>query len=139
MNPPDRARFDEWPTYFVDLALMDGLGELALLLVGIGVLAWRVRRTPWSRADLLLAGSLLIPLALYSVYSTGEVRMRHFSLALPWLMLAAAFGLQWLAAQLGRFDRYALAGVLAVLAVSALPRIVALDAASSGMPTVVEA
>ena len=38
MNPPDRVRFDEWPTYFVDLALMDGLGVLALLLVGIGVL-----------------------------------------------------------------------------------------------------
>src|SRR5205807_1297307 len=24
MNPPDRVRFDEWPTYFVDLSLMDG-------------------------------------------------------------------------------------------------------------------
>ena len=25
MNPPDRVRLDEWPTYFADLALMDGL------------------------------------------------------------------------------------------------------------------
>src|SRR5262249_5397660 len=68
MTPPDRLRFDQWPTYFVDLALMDGLGVLGLLLVGIGVLAWRLRRRSRSRADLLLAGSLLIPLALYSVY-----------------------------------------------------------------------
>src|SRR5207302_5988405 len=83
MNPPDRVRFDEWPTYFVDLALMDGLGVLALLLIGIGVLVWRSQGRPRSRADLLLAGSLLVPLALYSVYSTGEVRLRHFSLALP--------------------------------------------------------
>src|SRR6266699_3435334 len=46
MNPPDRVRFDEWPTYFVDLALMDGLPVLALLLLGIGVLVWRIRRRP---------------------------------------------------------------------------------------------
>ena len=85
-------RFDEWPTYFVDLALMDGFGVLALVLIGIGVLVWRLRRTPRSRADLLLAGSLLVPLALYSVYSTGEVRLRHFSLAIPWVMLTAAVG-----------------------------------------------
>ena len=94
MNPPDRVRFDQWPTYFVDLALMDGLGVLALLLVGIAVLCWRLSTT-WSHADLLLAGSLLVPLALYSFYSTGEVRLRHFSLALPWVMLTAALGLNW--------------------------------------------
>src|SRR6185503_9352327 len=80
MNPPDRLRPDEWPTYFVDLALMDGLPILALLVVGIGVLLGRLRKAP-TRADLLLAGSLLVPLALYSIYSTGEVRLRHFSFA----------------------------------------------------------
>src|SRR5262249_45691208 len=40
MNPPDRFRVDEWPTYFADLALMDGLPVLALFVVGLGVLAW---------------------------------------------------------------------------------------------------
>ena len=139
MNPPDRVRFDEWPTYFVDLALMDGLGVLALLLVGIGVLVWRLRRGPWSRADLLLAGSLLVPLALYSVYSTGEVRLRHFSLALPWVMLAAAFGLQWLASAARRYQGWALAGLLGLLSIAAVPRLVALDSAPNGMPAVLGA
>ena len=139
MNPPDRVRFDEWPTYFVDLALMDGLGVLALLLVGIGVLVWRLRRGPWSRADLLLAGSLLVPLALYSVYSTGEVRLRHFSLALPWVMLAAAIGLQSLASLARRRQTWALAGGLGLLTVLAVPRVVALDSAPSGMPAVLSA
>jgi len=139
MNPPDRIRFDQWPTFFVDLALMDGLGVLALLLVGMAVLVWRLRRRPWSRADLLLAGSLLIPVALYSVYSTGEVRMRHFSLALPWVMLAAALGLAWLAARFGRYERWVLAGATAVLTVMAVPRIAALDSAPSGMPAILQA
>jgi hypothetical protein len=139
MNPPDRVRFDEWPTYFVDLALMDGLGVLALLLVGIGVLVWRVRRGPWSRADLLLAGSLLVPLALYSVYSTGEVRLRHFSLALPWVMLAVAIGLHRLASVARRYERVALAGALGLLSVLAIPRLVALGSAPNGMPAVLEA
>jgi hypothetical protein len=139
MNPPDRVRFDQWPTFFVDLALMDGLGVLALLLVGIAVLVWRLRRRPWSRADLLLAGSLLIPLALYSVYSTGEVRMRHFSLALPWVMLAAALGLAWLTSALGRNQHWARAAALTVLVALAVPRIIALDSAPSGMPAILEA
>ncbi|MCA1644712.1 MAG: glycosyltransferase family 39 protein [Chloroflexi bacterium] len=139
MNPPDRVRFDEWPTYFVDLALMDGVGVLALLLVGIAVLAARVRQKPWSRADLLLAGSLLVPLALYSVYSTGEVRLRHFSLALPWVMLAAALGLRWLAARMGRYERWAVAAATGLVVVLALPRIAALDSAPSGMPAVLAA
>ena len=139
MNPPDRVRFDEWPTFFVDLALMDGLGVLALLLVGFAVLLWRFHRRPWARADLLLAGSLLIPVALYSVYSTGEVRMRHFSLALPWVMLAAALGLAWLAARIGRYERWALAVATALLTVLAVPRIAALDSAPSGMPAMLEA
>ena len=139
MNPPDRVRFDEWPTFFVDLALMDGLGVLALLLVGFAVLLWRFHRRPWARADLLLAGSLLIPVALFSVYSTGEVRMRHFSLALPWVMLAAALGLAWLSARIGRYERWALAVATALLTVLAVPRIAALDSAPSGMPAMLEA
>jgi hypothetical protein len=136
MNPPDRVRFDEWPTYFVDTALMDGLGVLALLLLGIGVLAWRLRKPQRSRADLLLAGSLLVPLALYSVYSTGEVRLRHFSLAIPWVMLAAAIGLQWLTSFVRRYENWTLAGAVALLTALAVPRIVALDTPPSGMSAV---
>ena len=139
MNPPDRVRFDEWPTYFVDLALMEGFGVLALMLIGVGVVAWRVRRQPWSRADLLLAGSLLVPLALYSVYSTGEVRLRHFSLALPWVMLAAGIGLDSLARLMRGRERLALGAVLGLVVVAALPRVVALDSAPSGMSSVLEA
>jgi hypothetical protein len=139
MNPPDRVRLDEWPTYFVDLALMDGLGVLALLLLGIGIIAWRLRSQPWSRPDLLLAGSLVVPLALYSVYSTGEVRLRHFSLALPWVMLAAGLALDTLARLTKGRDGWALAGMLAVLVVAAVPRIVALDSSPSGMAAVGEA
>jgi len=144
MNPPDRIRFDEWPTYFVDLALMDGLGVLALLLVGIGVVLWRKRATR-TRADMLLLGSLLVPLLLYSVYSTGEVRMRHFSLALPWVMLAAALGLEWLclavARALGgaRFVDWIVGAAVGILAIAAAPRIAALDGAPSGIPPVVAA
>jgi hypothetical protein len=132
MNPPDRVRFDEWPTYFVDLVLMDGPVVLALLVIGVGVLLMRRR---WSRADLLLAGSLLVPLALYSVYSTGEVRMRHFSLALPWVMLAAALGLDRLLCLI-RWQRPAalVAGVL--LVGLAVPRTIDLATAPSGMPAV---
>jgi hypothetical protein len=140
MNPPDRLRFDQWPTYFVDTALLDGLQLVVLLLVGSGVLLWRLAGRPfgagWTRADLLLAGSLLVPLALYSFYSTGEVRLRHFSLAIPWVMLAAALGLQWLTTFVRGRERLALSAALAGLSVLALPRILALDSASSGMPAV---
>jgi hypothetical protein len=140
MNPPDRVRFDEWPTYFVDLALMDGVGVLALLLLGVGLFVWRLRRGSRSRGDLLLAGSLLVPLALYSVYSTGEVRLRHFSLALPWVMLAAGLALDWLARLIHQRHRsLVLAGLVAVLVVAAGPRVIALDTAPSGMPTVLDA
>jgi len=133
MNPPDRVRFDEWPTYFVDIALMDGPWVLALVLVGIAVLLLRKR---WSRADLLLAGSLLVPLALYSVYSTGEVRMRHFSLALPWVMLAAALAVDRLVGLLpARRNLLTAAGALALI-VLAIPRTVALATPPSGMPAV---
>ncbi|MBV9899438.1 MAG: glycosyltransferase family 39 protein [Chloroflexi bacterium] len=138
MNAP-HLRLDEWPTYFADLALMDGLGVLALLLLGISVVVWRIRRGPRSRADLLLAGSLLVPLMLYSVYSTGEVRLRHFSLALPWVMLAAAIGLERLARLFGRQRGFAVACVTLALGVAALPRVVALDGAPSGMPAVLAA
>lgn len=139
MNPPDRVRLDQWPTYLVDLSLMDGLAVTALMLIGLGVLGWRLRRRPWSRADLLLAGSLLVPLVLYSVYSTGEVRLRHFSLALPWVMLAAALALERLAGLFRRRERIALAGVLGALVLAAIPRVVALDTAPSGMPAVLSA
>jgi hypothetical protein len=103
-------------------------------VIGLGVLAWRIRRRRWSRADLLLAGSLVVPLALYSVYSTGEVRLRHFSLAIPWVMLCAALGLQWLVAMVRRYEIWALAGAVSVLVVAAVPRVVALDSAPSAMP-----
>jgi hypothetical protein len=136
MNPPDRLRPDEWPTYFVDIALMDGIAVLALLLVGIAVLLARLRRRPWRRADLLLFGSLLVPLALYSIYSTGEVRLRHFSLAIPWVMLAAALGLDWLASFARQYRTHVTALATAVLVIVALPRVAALDSAPNGMPAV---
>lgn len=142
MNPPDRLRFDQWPTYFVDLALMDGLPVLVLFLVGLGVLIWWLvrwvaRRQTLATADLLLAASLLVPLVLYSFYSTGEVRLRHFSLAMPWVMLTTALGLVWLTDRLVRGRRRVVPGVLtAGLIVLAIPRIVALDNAPSGMAAV---
>ncbi len=134
MNPPDRVRLDEWPTYFVNVALMDGPLVLALLVLGIVVLLARRR---WSRADLLLAGSLLVPLLLYSVYSTGEVRMRHFSLALPWVMLAAALGLDRLL-RLGPARRMSLAttSVVVLLIGLALPRTIDLATTPSGIAIV---
>ena len=131
MNPPDRVRFDQWPTYFVDIALMDGLAVLALCSLAIVVLLRR--RENWTRANLLLAGSLLVPLVLYSVYSTGEVRMRHFSLALPWVMLAAALGARWLCGFFHRARDLALT-IAWSRRLAALPRIVALDSPPIGMP-----
>ncbi|HEX8967730.1 MAG TPA: hypothetical protein VF937_07620, partial [Chloroflexota bacterium] len=137
MNPPDRVRADEWPTYFTDVALMDGLPVLGLLVIGIGLMIWRLRAAPRSRPDMLLVGSLLVPLALYSVYSTGEVRLRHFSLALPWAMIASALALTWLAGRISRARQGLVLGVAtAVLVVMAIPRVVAFDAAPSGMPAV---
>jgi hypothetical protein len=148
MNPPDRLRIDEWPTYLVDVALMDGPAVLALLLVGIGVVLWRVRSPARTRADLLLAGSLLLPLLLYSLYSTGEVRLRHFSMAIPWVMLTAALALDTAAGWLARRWRSRnatslvhsglMAGVVIVLALLALPRIISLDGAPAGMSAVVD-
>lgn len=138
MNPPDRIRFDEWPTYFVDVALMDGLLVLALLLIGTATLLWRVAGS--SRADRLLLGSLLVPLAIYSIYSTGEVRMRHFSLLLPWMALAAALGIATLASAARRVDpRLLTASVTAVAVVLAIPRAISLASPPSGMPAIVDA
>src|SRR5207248_4672429 len=100
---------------------------------------WRLRNAPRSRADFLLAGSLLVPLALYSVYSTGEVRLRHFSLALPWVLLAAALGLQKLSTFAKRRESWVLTIATAVLIAIALPRIVAFDAAPSGIAAITRA
>ncbi len=67
------------------------------------------------------------------------MRLLHFSLALPWVMLCAALGLNWLAGLVGRArQEWLLAGAGAVLVLAALPRIVALDGAPNGMPAVVD-
>jgi len=146
MNPPDRWRPDEWPTYFVDLALMDGLVVLGLFIVGILAILLHLRHRPWRRADLLLAGSLLVPLLLYSAYSTGEVRMRHFSLAIPWVMLAAALGLDRLARLVASASRRrdllpsgTVTVVVALVLGLAVPRVIALDSPPNGMPAVLAA
>ncbi len=130
MNPPSRARFDQWPTFFADLGMMDGLPVLALFLVGLAVLL--IRRA-WSRPNVLLATSLLLPLVLFSVYSSGEVRMRNFSLALPWAMLVTAQGLWWLAQHL-RYPRAVAASALLLIGLLALPRDLAIASAPSAMP-----
>jgi hypothetical protein len=134
MNPPDRIRFDEWPTYFVDVALMDGVLILALFLLGTQAL---LRQGRGSRANRLLLGSLLVPLAIYSIYSTGEVRMRHFSLALPWLALAAAWGMLVLG-RLARRPRLVPSVLTGLVVLLALPRAVSLASAPSGMPALLQ-
>jgi hypothetical protein len=84
---------------------------------------------------------LLLPLVLYSFYSTGEVRLRHFSLALPWVMLAAGLGLQWLVGlvKVRCYERSALSGAVALLTILAVPRVNALATAPSGMASVLTA
>src|SRR5262249_8908321 len=86
-----------------------------------------------------LAGSLLVPLALYSFYSTGEVRMRHFSLALPWVMLAAAIGVDWWARVLETRLHSTLPGLVGLLMLLAGAPVVGLDTAPSGMTQVLAA
>lgn len=130
MNPPSRLRFDQWPTYFSDVAFMEGLPVLALLVLGVIILL--VRRS-WTRADVLLASSLLVPLFLFTVYSSGEIRMRNFSLALPWLMLTVGLGLWWVADHL-RYPRAAAVVILAAIGLLAVQRDVALVDAPSAMP-----
>jgi 4-amino-4-deoxy-L-arabinose transferase-like glycosyltransferase len=114
MNAPTRLRLDQWPTYPTDVFLMEGPALLVLVPLAI-LAALRIRRP----TDRLLLAWLLVPLALYSVYSTGEIRMRHFSLALPWLMLAGALGVRWLTDRarrvLGQKGEWAAATVLVVL------------------------
>jgi 4-amino-4-deoxy-L-arabinose transferase-like glycosyltransferase len=129
MNPPSRARLDQWPTFFADLAIMDGLPVLALFLVGSCTLVFR---RPWSRADALLAVSLFAPVALFSVYSSGDVRMRNFSVVLPWAMSLAALGLCWLAERT-RYPGPVVAVALAALAILALPRDISIVTAPSAM------
>jgi 4-amino-4-deoxy-L-arabinose transferase-like glycosyltransferase len=129
MNPPSRLRLDQWPTYFVDLVWMDGWPVLALL--GVGLMVVLVRRS-WSRAELLLMGWLLVPLVLYSTYSSGEIRMRNFSLILPWLMVTASIGLWWLAGRSRYPTAVATVAVLALMAL-ALPRGIALVTAPNAM------
>jgi hypothetical protein len=109
---------------------MDGLLVLGLFAIGTLVLLVKKGR---SRADRLLLGSLLVPLAIYSVYSTGEVRMRHFSLALPWLALAAVWGMVTLG-ELARRPRLVPAVLTALVVLLALPRATSLATAPSGMP-----
>ncbi|MDQ6669571.1 MAG: hypothetical protein M3069_02210, partial [Chloroflexota bacterium] len=130
MNPPSRARVDQWPTFFADLLMMDGLAVLALFLVGLVAL---LLRRQWSRPNLLLATSLVFPLVLFSVYSSGEVRMRNFSPALPWAMLVAAHGLCWLAEHL-RYPRAVSAAGVLVVGLLALPRDLAIASAPSAVP-----
>jgi hypothetical protein len=97
-----------------------------------------VVRRKWDRKDLVLAGSLLVPLALYSVYSTGEVRMRHFSLALPWVMLTAALAVDWLVRRVpARRDALATIACAGLVAL-AMPRMISLATPPSGMPAVLE-
>jgi len=138
MNPPDLWRPDEWPTYFVDLAFMDGLPVLALFLVGIGILVLHLRGRHTSQSEMLLIGSVLVPLALYSVYSTGEVRMRHFSLALPFVMLAASIGLERLARIAGNCGGLVLVVACVLLAAIGTPRTSALVSDPSGIGAVLE-
>ncbi len=137
MNAPDRIRWDEWPTYYVDVALMDGILVLALAVAGVALALGRR-----SRSDLLLLGGLLVPVALYSVYSTGEVRLRHFSLALPWLMLAAGLGTDAAARLLARAVRVRAGALTAVVTTGvvllALPRVAALLAAPNALPGLLE-
>jgi 4-amino-4-deoxy-L-arabinose transferase-like glycosyltransferase len=130
MNPASRARLDQWPTFFADLGLMDGLPLVALFIVGLTAL---IVRRAWSRADALLSVCLFVPVVLFSVYSSGEVRMRNFSVALPWAMLLAALGLCWLADRT-HFPNPITAAALALLVVLALPRDISIITAPSGIP-----
>jgi hypothetical protein len=130
MNPASRARLDQWPTFFVDLGLMDGLALLGLFLLGGALMIARQSR---SRCDLLVAAFLLVPLVLFTVYSSGEIRMRNFSYVLPWVMLVAASGLWWIADRLPRSRLFG-ATALGVLLVVALPQDLAVISAPSAMP-----
>jgi hypothetical protein len=64
--------------------------------------------------------------------------MRHFSLALPWVMLAAALALERIASFVGRRDLL-IGGAVALVLALAVPRVVALDSPPNGMPAVLAA
>jgi membrane protein YqaA with SNARE-associated domain len=130
MNPPSRTRVDQWPTFFADLGLMDGLPMLGLLVIGL--VAMIVRRSRWG-AEIVLGAFFVIPLVLFSVYSSGEVRMRNFSVALPWAMIVAAIGLWWLAERV-RYPGLVASAGLALVAIIVLPRDVSIVTAPSGIP-----
>ncbi|GAC1318245.1 MAG: hypothetical protein NVSMB2_12870 [Chloroflexota bacterium] len=134
MNPASRSRIDQWPTFFADLALMDGLPVLAFFLVGLVYLV--ARRRSWSHPVVFTTVSLLVPLVLFSVYSSGEVRMRNFSVALPWTMLVAAVGLCRLAERTRCAPALVAAGC-AILSALALPRAISIVTAPSATPALV--
>jgi hypothetical protein len=129
MNPASRARLDQWPTFFADLGLMDGLPVVGLFVLGMGILALR---RPWSRADVFLVLSLFVPVVLFSVYSSGEVRMRNFSVALPWAMLLAAVGVNWVAERT-RYPGWVAAVAVCLLGLFALQRDVEIVTAPSAL------
>src|SRR5438270_6715248 len=54
-------------------------------------------------------------------------------------MIAAALGLRWLVAQVRQYENWAFVGAVSLLVVAAVPRVVALDTAPSGMPAVLAA
>jgi hypothetical protein len=64
--------------------------------------------------------------------------MRHFSLALPWLALAAAWGMLTLA-RLARRPRLVPAVLTSLVVLLALPRAASLATAPSGMPSLLQA
>jgi hypothetical protein len=129
---PVIIRFDQWPSFFVDLSLLDGIYLLPLAAAGVAAALMRPKR----RQDMLLLAALLLPIALYSVYVAGAVRMRAFSLALPWVMLAAAVGADAIVRCLPR-QRLMLGALAGVLVLLALPRDIELMSAPNGMPALV--
>ena len=131
-------RFDQWPSFFTYLWFMDGALMLVLLLIGV---VWTSVR-PKRPADVLLLTALLMPVLLYSVYVAGAVRMRAFSLALPWVMLGAALGLNVVVSFVRRLAPAVNPAVLSsivlvVLGVVAIPRTLDLVSAPNGMPSLV--
>lgn len=133
---PVIIRFDQWPSFITYLWFMDGAPVLALLLIGIISALFRPKRP----ADVLLLTALLMPVLLYSVYVAGAVRMRAFSLALPWVMLAAALGLDVVVSYARRIvpnvsTAILTAATLVVLGTLAIPRTLDLMSAPNGIPS----
>jgi hypothetical protein len=126
---PVIIRFDQWPSFFVDLSLLDGIYLLPLVIGGVVVAFARPKR----RQEVLLLTALLVPIVLYSVYVAGAVRMRAFSLALPWVMLGAALGLDALVRLLPK-QRLIVAAFATGLVVLAMPRDLELMSAPNGVP-----